>query len=358
MSIAPVAVDHKPETKIMKLTIRIILGAAVCSALTLPAPAQDASTIAADGQESAVVFEAKAPPTEALSELAKASNIIGMTVRNDQNEKLGKVADLAVDVESGRIVEVILSSGGLAGFNRVFTPVPPQRFRLEARRKGLRVDVSTAGYADAPKFFPANWNQCTESNRVTEVYAYFGVHPYFVADHGEYRTTSVDGIFASTLPRNMDGTINTTGARSVTIQHNEEMADALEEPKDPVATQYPEGTWTTNHLTYRNGSTADESTVVYVQKLAALMGKPVHDLRDQKLGQVKNFVLDLPTGRIIAVIISSDGSNGTGMELSAVSPTKLRYSAEFHTLQLDSSAALLASYPHFKANEWPEIPLR
>jgi len=318
----------------MKLTIRIILGAAVVSALTLPTTAQEVST-----------------------DLAKASSVIGMTVKNDENQKLGKVTDLAVDVESGRIVEVILASGGLAGINRVYTAIPPQRFQLDAGRKVLRLDVSLAGYADAPKFFPARWNQCTESNQVTQVYAYFGVHPYFVADHGEYRTTSVDGIFASTLPRNMDGTINTTGARSVTIEHNEAIADALEEPKDPVATQYPEGTWTTNHLTYKNGSTAEESTVVYVQKLAALMGKPVHDLQDQKLGKVKNFVLDLPTGRIIAVIISSGGSNGTDMELSAVSPTKLRYSAENHTLQLDSSMALLASSPHFKANEWPDLPM-
>jgi sporulation protein YlmC with PRC-barrel domain len=37
-----------------------------------------------------------------------------MTVENDQNEKLGEVEDLALDVESGRIVLVILAYTYLA----------------------------------------------------------------------------------------------------------------------------------------------------------------------------------------------------------------------------------------------------
>ena len=41
-----------------------------------------------------------------LSASRKASDIIGMAVINYQGEKLGKFEDLAVDVESGRIVEV------------------------------------------------------------------------------------------------------------------------------------------------------------------------------------------------------------------------------------------------------------
>ncbi len=38
-----------------------------------------------------------------------------MSVVNYQNEKLGKVEDLGVDVESGRLVQVILSTGGFVG---------------------------------------------------------------------------------------------------------------------------------------------------------------------------------------------------------------------------------------------------
>ncbi len=52
---------------------------------------------------------------------AKVSDVTGLTVKNEQDETLGKVEDLAVDLESGRLVEVILSTGS----GETFAGVPP-----------------------------------------------------------------------------------------------------------------------------------------------------------------------------------------------------------------------------------------
>ena len=81
------------------------------------------------------------------------------------------------------------------------------------------------------------------------------------------------------------------------------------------------------------------------------MGNPVNNSQNEKLGTVENVIVDLPAGRIVAVIVSSHGFAGAGHTLTAVSPTKLRYNAEDHTLQLDISKAVLANAPHFKFNE-------
>jgi sporulation protein YlmC with PRC-barrel domain len=93
----------------------------------------------------------------------------------------------------------------------------------------------------------------------------------------------------------------------------------------------------------------------YVQKASKLMGAPVKNLQDQKLGKVENFVVDLPSGRIVAVIISSGGFLGMGDELSAVPPTAMRFNAEHDALQLDASKELLANSPHFKPSQWPDL---
>jgi sporulation protein YlmC with PRC-barrel domain len=45
-----------------------------------------------------------------LNGAAKVSDVMGMTVKNYQDVKLGKVSDLAVDMESGRVVQVIISN--------------------------------------------------------------------------------------------------------------------------------------------------------------------------------------------------------------------------------------------------------
>jgi hypothetical protein len=85
------------------------------------------------------------------------------------------------------------------------------------------------------------------------------------------------------------------------------------------------------------------------------MGTPVNNLQDEKLGKVENLLVDLPAGRIVAVIVSSGGFLGMGDELSAVPPTALRFTADRDILQLDASKEMLASAPHFKANQWPDF---
>ena len=81
----------------------------------------------------------------------------------------------------------------------------------------------------------------------------------------------------------------------------------------------------------------------------------MNNLQDEKLGKVENLMVDLPAGRIVAVIVSSGGFLGIGDDLSAVPPTALRFTSDRDTLQLDASKEMLASAPHFKANQWPDF---
>jgi sporulation protein YlmC with PRC-barrel domain len=327
-----------------------MIGAFSASILALSALAQNQSNPQTNGQITAALQISRAALPYPQINTAKASHILGMNIRNYQNEKLGKITDFAVDLESGRIVEVILSTSGFLGIDHAFIAVPPEVSHQAAGQKVLHLDATLTSINAAPRFDYAHWNQSTGSNEVAEAYGYFGVHPYFLSVNGQYRTTSVDGVFASTLPRNMDGTINTAGIHTGDGIHNDEIARDLQEPSDPFLIQYPDGTWTTNQIAGKNGATPTWSSMVYVQRLSRLMGKPVNNLQNEKLGQVENVVVNLPAGRIVAVIISSTGSAAGDAKLTAVSPTKLRYNAEDRTLQLDISTAMLANAPHFKFN--------
>jgi hypothetical protein len=85
------------------------------------------------------------------------------------------------------------------------------------------------------------------------------------------------------------------------------------------------------------------------------MDLSVKNLQDEQLGKVENLLVDLPAGRVVAVIVSSGGFLGIGDELSAIPPTALRFNSERDTLQLDVSKEALSNAPHFKANQWPDI---
>src|ERR1017187_7207178 len=337
----------------MKRKLQIITGA-TASFLAFTALAQETPNPKPEGAE--YIHQ---PMTHAragrLAEAAKASDIIGMTVKNYQDEKLGKVDGLSVDVESGHIVQVTLSTGGYLGIGDTLTAVPPCALHHDAANKVIHLDASKEKLKSAPKFDLSKWDESTQSNQIMEVYGYYGEEPYFVAHRDAYGTSNMDLNSSVQLPLHMDGTINTDASRNVEKARNVELARNVEETSNTISTRNPDGSWTRERYASENGAKSSWCSLGYVQSASKLMGTSVKNLEDQKLGKVENFMVDLSAGRIVAVIISSGGFLGMGDELSAVPPTALRFNAEHDTLQLDASKEMLASSPHFKANEWPDL---
>src|ERR1700690_3554808 len=215
----------------MKRKLQIITSASAASLLAFSALAQETFNPNTGETESTRQHLTRVR-AERLRSAVRATDIIGMTVNNYQNEKLGKVEDLAVDVESGRIVQVILSTGGFLGMGNTLTAVPPGALRHDAANKVLHLDASKEKLSAAPKFDTAKWDEDTQSNRVTEVYGYYGERPYFTRDG--YETIKTDAALANSLPRNMDGTINTAGGRPAETAHNVEVARNVEEQNNNV----------------------------------------------------------------------------------------------------------------------------
>src|ERR1039457_2768962 len=311
----------------MKRKFQIITSASAASLLAFTVLAQETLNPKTDETASARqrMTQVRA---ERLNGAAKASDIIGMTVKNYQNEKLGKVEGLAVDLESGRIVQVILSTGGFLGMGNTLTAVPPGVLHHYVGHKVLHLDASKEKLKGAPKFDTSKWDEDTQSNRVTEVYGYYGEQPYFVADRDGYGTTNMDGTIARTLPRNMDGSINTDGARTMDKASNVEIARNVEATNNWISTRNPDGTWTREYYSNERRANNAWSRLGYVQKAGRLMGTPGKNLQDQKIRKVENLMVDVSAGRIVAVIISSGGYIGLGGELSAVPPTALQFNAQ------------------------------
>ncbi len=281
---------------------------------------------------------------EHLNCVIKSSAVIGMTVQNDQAEKLGTVKDLDLDVASGRIVEVILSRGGFLGLDATLNAVPPSLFHYDLTNKVLQLDVSQDKLKAAPQFDLSNQDEANESNRLTEVYSYYNETPYFTAQAG-YGTRGL----ATALPRNMDGSVNTVSGRTMDNAHNAQIANDIE------STNEPEGMAADKNYSRYNESNNSWSRMRYVQLASKLTGLPVNNLQNEVLGKVETFMVDVSAGRIVAVVISSGGFLGIDGELSAIPTTKLSFNDAHDAFQLDASKEKLANSPHFKASEWPDF---
>lgn len=115
--------------------------------------------------------------------LERADKIIGREIKDAQNQKIGHVKDLAVDLQNGRIAEVIVGTGGVLGMNERYVAVPPQEFTCDPSTHTLQLmNADKNKLAEAPEFKLSQWDANVGQPQVTEVYHYYGATPYFGAE--------------------------------------------------------------------------------------------------------------------------------------------------------------------------------
>ncbi len=302
----------------MKQRLHLIITTSAASVLTFSALAQPAAKPGTDHPDYSNQSMAHGRRMDRLNGAAKASDVIGLVVKNYKDEKLGRVEELAVDLESGRIVQVIVSTGGFIGIGETLFAVPPTTLHYDATNKVVHLDSDAAKLKGAPKFDDSKWAEYSDSEHLSAVYTYHGEGPAFRFVHKSDADAAAD-------------------------------AAAVKISRDAG------GAWDKDRVRGRSLSMIPTARLSRLQRTGKLVGTSVKNLQDEKLGKVENLLIDLASGRIVAVVISSGGFIGIGDELSAVPPNALRFTSDRDALQLDASKEMLAASPHFKANEWPDF---
>jgi sporulation protein YlmC with PRC-barrel domain len=111
------------------------------------------------------------------------TEFIGLEMRNLQDERLGVVKHITVDLENARVVEVIVTpDAAIAGRNAPALAVPPRAVSLDSLSHVLRLDASKAKFAAAPRYSAAHMDTDTQRSRVAQVNRHFGMEPWFFTD--------------------------------------------------------------------------------------------------------------------------------------------------------------------------------
>ncbi|MFN0067726.1 MAG: PRC-barrel domain-containing protein, partial [Limisphaerales bacterium] len=118
--------------------------------------------------------------SQSLGTLTKLSDVVGSEVHNRQGEKLGKVSDAVLDVPAGRLVALIVSTGGVLGVGGRQVTIPPSAFHYDEAKQVLHLDATKESLQNAPEFDSARWEEFRhQPASFTQVYQYHGVTPYF-----------------------------------------------------------------------------------------------------------------------------------------------------------------------------------
>lgn len=223
----------------MKTSPRIINGAAAIAVVALSSIVLIAPQVVANGPEVSRSMTAAPgnPPKVAPFLTSKATIIIGTTVKNPQGEVLGKVENLMLDLETGRIVAVIVASGGFIGLGEVLSAIPPNVLKQEAGQDFLVLNLSPEELAALPHFPAGEWPDLSQPEYVDGIYRAYRVPPYFVktqteAQAARERRLALEAEGVDTMTRDGKYIIS---FRPANEEEEQQVADLLKEIEEAKA---------------------------------------------------------------------------------------------------------------------------
>lgn len=106
--------------------------------------------------------------------LMGAETLLGNDVYNKQDEDLGDVKEIMLDVHNGKVSYAVLSYGGVLGFGEKLFAVPWDALKLDTLNKRFVLDINKERLADAPGFDKDHWPDMADQTWQGEVHSYYG----------------------------------------------------------------------------------------------------------------------------------------------------------------------------------------
>lgn len=182
----------------------------------------------------------------------KASDLMGKNVTNSANENLGELQDIVLDAGSGRILYGVLSFGGALGLGDKLFAIPWPSIRLAPDYKAFVLHVDKDRLKESQGFDKKQWPNFADERWATTNYSYYNQKPYW---------------------------------------ENTGRAPALgAEAGAPI-----------------NFRDRWYQKVTNWQKASDLIGKDVHNTKNEDIGKISNLAVDPDSGRILYGVLSFRG---------------------------------------------------
>jgi sporulation protein YlmC with PRC-barrel domain len=118
-------------------------------------------------------------PKKTFGLVLSASTLKGDKVVNHQGEDLGKIEELMVDLDHGRIAYAVLSFGGFLGMGDKLFAIPWQAFSVDTVQKRLILNAKKELLEKATGFDKSNWPNMADPAWGSTLYQYYGYKPYW-----------------------------------------------------------------------------------------------------------------------------------------------------------------------------------
>lgn len=183
----------------------------------------------------------------------KSTEVVGRPITSN-GQNIGKVEDLVVDVNSGRVIYGIGTMSNVQGGGDKLYPIPWPAGQYSVHTRSYELPVETVRLETVPTFTHKEWPNFTDDEFANRTFQSYNTTPYWKTERTVVRTSD----------------------------------------KAPHATTYTQR-WTQQPTT--------------VNRISELRGRTIRTSDGATLGQINEVVLDPHSGRILYAVTTRDGTN-------------------------------------------------
>jgi hypothetical protein len=106
--------------------------------------------------------------------LMGANTLIGNDVANLDEEDIGDIKEIMLDVASGEVAYAVLSFGSFLGMGEKLFAVPWSALKLDTINKRFTLNVSKEQLKNAPGFDKDDWPDFADPTFIKDIHSYYG----------------------------------------------------------------------------------------------------------------------------------------------------------------------------------------
>lgn len=110
-------------------------------------------------------------------QLMGADTLIGNDVYNLEDEDIGNIKEIMLDVAGGDIAYAVLSFGSILGFGEKLFAVPWSALKLDTEKKCFILNVDKDRLKNAPGFDKDSWPNLADPTWANDIHSYYGIKP-------------------------------------------------------------------------------------------------------------------------------------------------------------------------------------
>lgn len=108
------------------------------------------------------------------SKIVNSNDVVGVEVRNRQDENLGEVEAIMLDKTSGQVAYVVLSYGGFLGMGDKLFALPWNIFTYDVSNDCFKIALDQDKLKNSPGFDKDNWPDMSSDTWKSSIRSYYG----------------------------------------------------------------------------------------------------------------------------------------------------------------------------------------